>query len=171
MSDIFEKESLSPESLERQESFEEDIRAAKERILKSVPEDIANLGTLLRRSLATGDLSEFIAFLENRNMHFEENRVEHLRDLIIVQRFDLKEFEPAARERLRARTLLVDDVSMMTADYSQAVASGSVPSCRDCQYFVTAPKDGTTEGDDKACVEFGTKGADQACVGFRFKES
>lgn len=171
MSDIFEKENLSPESLERQESFEDDIRAAKERILESVPEDIANLGTLLRESLVTGDISEFIAFLENRNMHFEETRVEHLRDLIIVQRFDLKDLEPEARKRLRARTLLADDQSRMTPDYRQSVSLGGIPSCRDCQYFVTAPRDGTTEDDDKACVDFGTKGADQACFGYRFKRS
>jgi hypothetical protein len=169
MSDIFEKESLSPESLERFESFEDDIEAAKERILESVPEDIANLGALIRESLVTGDLSEFKAVLEKREMPFDESRLEQLRDLIIVQRFDLKEFEPAARERLRARTLQEEDPSMMTADYGRAIRAGEVPHCRDCQWFVIAPKDGATEADNKSCVQLGTKGADQACIGFTLK--
>jgi len=169
MSDIFEKESLSPESLERLAEFEEDIKAAKEQILGSVPEDIANLGALLKESLVTGDLSDFRAFLEKRDMLFEGIRLEHLRDLIIVQRFDLKEFEPAARRRLRARTLLTDDQSMMTADYRKAVSTGVVPNCRDCQWFVTAPQDSDCN-DELSCVALGTKGADQACVGFTFKD-
>ena len=60
---IFDSSDLSPEERGRIEAFEADIQKAKDRILDSVSEDIANLGALIKESLATGDLSEFQEFL------------------------------------------------------------------------------------------------------------
>jgi len=166
---IFDSRTLSTEERGRIEAFEADIQKAKDRILDSVSEDIANLGALIKESLATGDLSEFQGFLAKQEMHFAGSKLEYLRDLIIVQRFDLKEFEPEARLRLRQRTLLAEDPAMMTPDYKAAVEKDGIPHCRDCRWFVTGPTD-MGALDDKSCVELGTKGADQACIGFTFKE-
>ena len=168
--EIFDSSVLSHEEKGRFEDFEADIQKAKDQILGSVPEDIANLGTLLRECLATGDYSEFRRFLDERDLRFEKGHLEHLADLIIVQRFDLKDLEPAARTRLRHRTLLNEDPAMMTVDYKAAVDASGIPSCRDCHWFINGPDD-MGDHDNKSCVALGTKGADQACFGFTRKIS
>lgn len=84
---------------------------------------------------------------------------------------DLKDLEPDARARLRARTLASDDASQMTDDYRAGLERRSDLRCRDCQWFVQAPNDGdlTNVDQSKSCVELGTKGADVACFGFQLR--
>lgn len=82
---------------------------------------------------------------------------------------DLKDLEPDARARLRARTLAGDDASRMTDDYRAGLERGADLRCRDCRWFVQAPNDGDSADVDqtKSCVALGTKGADAACFGFQ----
>lgn len=140
------------------------MQAARDRVLLEAPEHIRELGPIIRRSIEN-DMGELEVFLQKHEIEYESQRLEELRDALIVQRIDLKDLEPAARERLRSRTLATEDPNVTTKDYAAAVASGSVPRCCDCRWFVTAPRDGTPDG-DKPCVNFGTKGVDIACRGF-----
>jgi hypothetical protein len=171
MSDLlFDGRDLSDGERSRLESFKADLDAAKAEILESVPEHVIALGGIIRKGIETGTIDSFRAFLEEHSISFEEDWLYDLRDLIIIQRFDLMELEPEARERLRHRTLAQDSSVAPSSDYLEACNTGSVPHCRDCRWFVKAPSD----GDDKSelsCVQMGTKGADQACVGFKFKDS
>jgi hypothetical protein len=148
--------------------FKAGLEAAKEKILSDAPDEIAALGGIIREAIEKGNVTGFKKFLEEQEMSFDGS-IEHLMDLIIIQRLDLKDLEPAARVRLRARTLQSEDPAMMTPDYKTAVEADGIPNCRDCRWFVTGPDD-MGEHDNKSCVEHGTKGADQACFGFLFKE-
>lgn len=163
----FDYSSLSKEEREHLEAFEAEIEAAKKRIIDESPEHIARLGEILRRSVETGDLAEFLAFLQEHEATdgIGPDNVEELRDLLITQRIDLKDLEPDARARLRYKMLAGEDSRCMTEDYYSAAKSGDIPRCRDCKWFVTAPNDGEKDG-DKSCVQMGTKGADLACLGF-----
>jgi len=137
---------------------------AREEQWKNTPEHIQELGGVVRRSVDQ-DVAELEAFLSKHEIPVDRERLEEFRDLLIVKRVDLKDLEPAARARLRARTLQHDDPRQMTADYSSAASAGEVPRCRDCRWFVAAPQDGSPTG-DKPCTALGTKGSDQACFGF-----
>ena len=167
----FDYSSLSAGERQRLEAFEAELEAARQRILQEAPEHIQELGPILRRSVESDDLSEFCAFLQEQGMAagIPLEQLGAFRDLLIVQRIDLKDLEPDARVRLRHRTLAQEDSHLMTEDYHSAVKGGQIPHCRDCRWFVTAPKDGEDNG-DKSCVQMGTKGADQACIGFTLPE-
>lgn len=137
---------------------------AREEQWENTPEHIKELGGVVRRSV-DHDVAELESFLSKHGIPVDRERLEEFRDLLIVRRVDLKDLEPAARARLRARTLQHDDHRQMTADYVAAVNAGELPRCRDCRWFVTAPQDGSPTG-DQACTALGTKGSDQACFGF-----
>lgn len=162
---VFDPTPLSVEERGRLEAFEADIEKAKQQILESVPDDIAGLGTLIRESVAMGDLHQFRTFLDENDISIKDDGLEYLRDLIIIQRFDLKDLEPSARVRLRQRTLMTENPVNMTLDYKTAVEAGSIPSCMDCRWFINPPSD-----EERSCVAMGTKGVDQACIGFMVKE-
>lgn len=131
--------------------------------LAQAPVHVRRLGKILRRSVQTGRLDGFRRYLYRHRFDVAPEKIAWLRDYLIVRRIDLKDLEPAARARLRKRTLVDDDVSMMTDDYR--AAGGSPLFCRGCRWFVTAPNDETEQG-AKSCVELGTKGADTACYGY-----
>jgi len=137
---------------------------ALDRQWQETPEHLKELGQVLRRSV-DHDVDELAAFLSKHEIQVAAEHLAEFRDVLIVKRIDMKDLEPAARARLRARLLQADDPRHMTADYAAAIQAGEVPRCRSCRWFVTAPGD-TTAGGDKPCTSFGTKGADQACFGF-----
>lgn len=151
----------NPEEIARAEAV---WALARDQQWKNSPEHIQQLGEVLRRSVDQ-DVSGLAQFLKTHEIEVAPEHLEEFRDVLIVKRIDLKDLEPAARERLRAQTLSSDDPSQMTLDYIEAAKAGGVPQCRNCRWFVTAPGDGTPTG-DQPCVNFGTKGADQACFGF-----
>ena len=134
---------------------------AAKRCFEGSPPHLVRLGKLLRRSVEKDTTVKLRRFLTEQNIHVKRKDLPIFRDLLIVGRVDLKDLEPEARKRLRARTLLGEDPEMMTADYKDAMSSDDLPTCRDCEWFVKAP-----DGEEKSCVEFGTKGADMACFGF-----
>lgn len=156
---------LSPAQRRVLDDFERQIKESYKRLEAAAPAHIRQLGKILRRSVAKDTLVKLRRFLKKHGIHIMKRDLEHFRDHLIINRVDLKDLEPAARARLRARTLAKEDSRNMSVDYRRAAASGRLPNCRDCRWFVTAPNDGG-EGSDKACVEFGTKGADTACLGF-----
>lgn len=137
---------------------------ALEQQWNDTPEHLKKLGDVLRRSVGH-DVAELAAFLSQHEITVDAHLLEVFRDVLIVKRIDLKDLEPEARARLRARLLQADDSSQMTPDYLAAVKDGEVPRCRACRWFVTAPGDGSPGG-DRPCTSYGTKGADQACFGF-----
>lgn len=165
---MFDYEDLTEDDRKHVEGLESEMARAREELLDKVPEELVELGNILRRSVEKGDLEEFKQFLEDSSITItvDDSQLEGLRDLLIIQRVDTKDLEQSARFRLRDRTLLNDDPAAATADYTSAVASsGHAPSCKHCDWFVTPPNDGG-ENSEKSCVEMGTKGADKACYGF-----
>ena len=122
----------------------------------------------IRLSNETGSLVSLSQFLKNCGIDIPERELSVFRDYLIVNRFDMKDLEPQARARLRDNFLAIESDGEMSDDYRQAVCSGSVPSCRDCKWFITPPDDGG-EGGDKSCVQLGTKGADVSCFGFTYR--
>jgi len=147
--------------------LEELLDRSRRVLLETAPEHLRELGPILRKSAATESISKFRRFLRDHDIQICRQNLPIFRDLLIISRIDLKDIEPAARERLRARTLAKEDPRMMSVDYKRAAGSGRLPRCRDCRWFVTAPEDGKAGG-DKPCVQFGTKGVDTACFGFEF---
>lgn len=147
----------------------EQLEAARRRQLESLPEDQKALGAILRKSVLDGDLNELAAYLEQHELFVARERLVEFRDYLIVTRIDLKDLEPSARERLRAHTLELENPLLKSPDFRRIEAAGQTPRCRDCQYFVRPPMDGSTDG-DKACTYFGAKGADVACFGFKSKD-
>src|SRR5689334_3240189 len=111
------------------EDLEAKFRVAREQQWEETPEHIKQLGDVLRRSVDR-DVDELAAFLKSHDIEVDRDKLETFRDTLIVQRVDLKDIEPAARERLRARLLAGDDPRMMTADFREAAASGELPRCR-----------------------------------------
>lgn len=148
--------------------LEELLVRSREAVLAQAPEHLRELGPILRKSAANDSLSTFRRFLRDHDIQIARRHLPAFRDFLIVNRIDLKDIEPAARERLRARTLAAEDPRKMSVDYRSAVVSGRVPQCRDCRWFVSAPQDGDPDG-DKPCTQFGTKGVDVACYGFTSK--
>lgn len=147
---------------------ETQLMAARQSYAEQLPEHLKLLGELVRESVATGDLFGIWTFLHDQGIDVPNREMVTFRDLLIVKRLDLKDLEPAARERLRAKMLADEDPSLASSDYLDAVHSGANPRCRDCKYFVVAPNDGEPGG-DQPCVNFGTKGTDAACLGFTKK--
>jgi len=145
--------------------LEEILERSKEAVLKSAPEHLRRLGPILRQSAETDSLASLRRFLRDHDIQIPRRHLPAFRDYLIIHRIDLKDIEPAARERLRARTLANDDPRRMSPDYERVIRDGTVPCCRDCRWFVTAPEDGDPDS-DKPCTQMGTKGADVACYGF-----
>lgn len=141
----------------------------RESYLKALPEHLAALGDIVRESVQTGDLQRFAEFLLEQQIAIQEGLLEQVRDLVILRRLDLKDLEPAARERLRARVLSTQDPQQATDDYTSEALAGRTPRCLDCHYFATAPCD-ESSGGDQSCVELGAKGGDEACIGFTKKQ-
>jgi hypothetical protein len=164
---LYDYSKLTPEQRQHLEEIESEIEKAQKQLLEQTPEHIIELGDILRRSIETDELDEFRSYLQKHEIDIAggKHKLEAFRDLLVIQRIDLKDLEPAARARLRSRTLNSEDPSMMTKDYQDAASTGVMPVCKDCRWFVTPPKDGG-EGSDKSCVQLGTKGADMACYGF-----
>lgn len=144
------------------EAMLERCRAA---VLQAAPEHLRELGPILRKSAATDSLVNLRHFFREHDIKIPRRHLPAFRDYLIIHRIDLQDIEPAARERLRARTLSREDSRMMSVDYQKRVAEGEIPRCRDCRWFVTAPGD-DEENSDKSCTELGTKGIDVACYGF-----
>lgn len=148
----------------------------RESFAKALPEHLARFGEIVRESIRTGELTEFATFLAEQGVqvndelptHWSTSKLEHLRDLVILRRLDLKDLAPAARERLRARALDTQSTIFRAVDYDAAINAGETPRCRDCVHFVIAPHDGLPGG-DKSCVELGAKGLDAACFGYSKK--
>ena len=148
---------------------------AREALLADAPEHIRRLGVVLRACVESDEISGLGTYLKEQGIEVDEKRLEEFRDVLIVGRIDLMDLAPAARERLRARTLLKQPPAAMTDEYRSAITAGKQLHCRECRYFVTPPNDGplgesfVIKDGHKACVEFGTKGADEACFGFLSK--
>lgn len=141
------------------------IEEARRQQWEQTPEHIKELGRLLRESTVSGELDKLAAFLVEQKVGVSRDQLESFRDYLIITRIDLKDLEPAARERLRAQTLARENPQVMSPDYMAATAQGEIPKCRNCRWFVKPPMDGSEHG-DKPCVNFGTKGSDVACYGF-----
>jgi len=137
----------------------------REEVLRNAPEHLRVLGPILRNSAETDALAEFQKFLSDHDISIPDCHLVAFRDYLIIHRIDLKDIEPLARERLRARTLAKEDPRRMSVDYQAVIESGLIPTCRDCKWFVAAPEDGGTNS-DKSCAQMGTKGVDVACYGF-----
>lgn len=150
---------------ENLDTLEERLRTLREKMLADAPAHLKKLGKILRRSVETGKFAKLRRFFRVNSIVVSREDLPAMRDLLIIKRIDLKDLEPAARERLRARTLSKENPIMMSKDYQEAAQRGEIPSCRDCEWFVQAPNDGEKD-DEKSCVAMGTKGADQACFGF-----
>lgn len=144
---------------------EELSKKIREQYVAALPEHLQRLGEILRETVVAGDLGPFAQFLSEQEIAAPQDQLAVLRDLLIISRLDLKDLEPAARERLRAHTLATEDHAEMSPDYKAAIDAGEMPKCRGCRYFVHAPNDGSPDG-DKSCVSLGTKGADAACRGY-----
>ena len=172
MERLFDSSKLTLEERKKLEEAESEIQKARREMLESAPDHLIELGQILRRAVEGGGLEEFREFLREHdvgiNPDLDDNVIMEFRDLLIIQRVDLKDLEPDARRRLRRLTLLFDNPKMKTPDYAAIKKNGEAPRCRDCKWFVTAPKDGG-QNSDKSCVELGTKGADEACYGFTVK--
>ena len=130
------------------------------------PEQLALLGTIVRKTLELDDLEPLRVFLDEHSITVSSENLREFRDLLIIKRIDLRDLEPAARKRLRLMTLArEDDLRLPTGDYRAVLAAGGFPHCKDCRWFIHAPNDETPNG-DKSCVALGTKGIDLACKGF-----
>ena len=162
-------EKLSPAQRRVLSDYERRIREAQQVLEATAPIHIKRLGKIIRRSLAKNTLVKFKRFLKEHRAGISKQDLPAFMDYLIINRIDLKDLEPAARERLRARNLTNDDTRQMTKDYREATADGGIPHCRDCRWFVTAPMDGE-DNSEKSCVEMGTKGVDTACFGFIEKQ-
>lgn len=162
--------SRSPHDELALKDFETKLKAWQEEQLLEAPEQVRRVANVVRISVATGSTRAFGKFLRKYGIDVQESRLEQFRDYLITRRHDLKDLEPAARNRLRRFILKDEDPTRMTSDYKMMQAAREQPFCRDCRYFVEAPHDGEPDG-EKACVEFGTKGADLACYGFTTKSN
>lgn len=164
---LYDYSKLTPEERQHLETLETEIQKAQKELLEQTPEHILELGNVLRRSIETEGLDEFRSYLQEHTIEIAggERELYRFRDLLITQRIDMKDLEPDARARLRTYTLAAEDQNTMSLDYQTVASTGTLPRCRDCQWFVTPPNDGE-ENADKSCVAMGTKGADQACFGF-----
>jgi len=163
-----DRSKLSPAQLRVLEDVEKRVAEAKKILDLQTPEHIKTLGKILRRSVEDGSLVELQAFLEENEVVIPPAELKAFRDHLIIHRVDLKDLEPAARERLFLRAHLREDSRNMTQDYREAGYRGKQLRCRDCRWFISAPMDGDNNG-EKSCVELGTKGADLACYGFTKK--
>ena len=150
---------------EQLDALEARLCKMREKVLADAPAHIRRLGRILRRSAETDNLVRLRRYLRGHDIKVARKDLPAVRDYLIINRIDLKDLEPAARERLRARTLIKEDPRLMSLDYRKVAQRGEVPSCRDCRWFVTPPEDGEQD-EEKSCVAMGTKGADQACFGF-----
>jgi len=159
---------LTQGELERIQAFEEAVKKWQEKALEKAPERVKTLGPILRKSVRTGSISALVRFCKKHEIDVKRRDMESFRDWLITQRFDMKDLEPAARERLRFKTLRGQPKEEMSQSYAAGIRKGEKLKCRDCIWFVKAPLDGDKNDPDsnKACVEFGTKGSDDACYGF-----
>lgn len=151
--------------------FQEQMKQWREQMLASLPAHLRVLGRILRRSIKYNSLLGLRRFLRKHRIDvpMSESGLRTFRDLLIIQRIDLKDLEPQARARLRLRTLRDQDLGEATNEYRTGRAAGLDLRCRDCRYFVEAPNDGDGDDHDKSCVELGVKGVDLACAGFTTK--
>ena len=131
------------------------------------PEQQEELWKVIRRSTETGSLVKLKRFLRDNHVDIASRDLMNFRDYLILKTIELKDLEPNARGRLRDRFLATENPNEMTADYRRATQTGSVPRCRDCKWFMTAPSD--SDDEELPCVALGTKGADLACLGFTFQ--
>lgn len=145
--------------------YERRLKSASEAMQQQAPEHVIELGKIIRKNIAGGSMVKFKRFLKEHNIDIPTRNLEAFRDHLIIQRIDLKDLEPAARERIFLRAHACEDPSNMTKDFLQAWKTRGIPKCRECKWFVTAPMDGDDNA-EKSCVEMGTKGADHACYGF-----
>ena len=167
MSDSNDLDDLSPEDRAKLADFEKRLEDARAKVLGMAPPHLQALGKILRRSIEHDTLAALKRFLLRHRL-WNGGIARNLglfRDYLIIGRIDLKDLEPAARARLRSDTLRGQDAEKQTPDYRAGELRGVFMRCRDCKYFVSAPKDGQPNG-DKSCVELGTKGADKACYGY-----
>lgn len=149
------------------DEYERRLKTAGEDILKAAPEHVKELGGIVRNNLANGSLVELKAFLHLHDIEIDDCDLEAFRDHLIIQRIDLKDLEPAARERIFLRAHARENSENATKDFlAEKRLSGKVR-CRSCRWFVTAPFNGS-KNENKSCVELGTKGADHACYGFTY---
>ncbi len=145
--------------------IEEMLEASRRQYFETLPEHMQRVGEIIRQSLVDGNMDALAQFLMDHKVPVAVERLKQFRDYLILKRLDLKDLEPGARERLRARQLATEDPANVSADYFTAKRYGELPMCRDCRYFVKPPNDGSPDG-DKPCISFGTKGSDVACYGF-----
>src|SRR4051812_17143818 len=113
--DKFDLSKLSPEQLTELRSLEERIKQWNATALLAAPARTRTFGAILRKSVHTGSLSAMRRFLRKHDFEIPRHLLSAFRDYMITQRFDLKDLEPAARARLRLRTLSTEDESDQTA--------------------------------------------------------
>lgn len=149
-------------------NLEEQIAAWRADALKRLPPHTQALGRILRTSVRTHRLNAFARWCRRRGFAISRPALAMFRDFLITQHVGLKDLEPEARARLRAPWLAGEREQHQTADYAEGIAAGADLRCRDCAWFVHAPRDGDAADPhtDQSCVELGTKGADRACYGF-----
>lgn len=144
--------------------YERRLKTASEAMQQQAPEHVIELGEIIRKNIAGGSIVKFKRFLREHEIDIPRRDLEAFRDHLIIQRIDLKDLEPAARDRIFMRAHAKEDPIHKSEDFIRASKDG-IPRCRNCRWFVTAPQDSDCN-DEKSCVEMGTKGADVACYGF-----
>jgi hypothetical protein len=159
---------LSAEDHERLAELEQQLAEWRRRALDALPAHARALGPLLRRSVRTGRTNALARWCKRQNIRVRRRDLLALRDYLITRHLALRDLEPDARARLRDKALEREDLSLATPDYLGGIRAGDDLRCRDCHWFVEAPKDDdpVDMNDGKSCVELGTKGADRACAGF-----
>jgi hypothetical protein len=148
--------------------LERQIKEWREAALKKLPRQVRTLAAIVRRAVNPPNIWKLERWCRKRGITIERHMLPLFRDFLITQLLELKDLEPAARARLRQHWLAQQDTSQATDDYLAGARAGEELHCRDCLWFVRAPRDNNINdpSPDKSCVDLGTKGADLACCGF-----
>lgn len=162
-------DSLPPDQQESVKKLLAETKKKHEQLMAELPEEVRRLGNVIRMSLKFGTTRSLERYLRKLGFQVDRNRVEQLRDVLILNRSDLLELAPAARQRLRVVYLRDQPGGAMTEDFAMALhlASGIPergPRCGQCQHFGHAPADEGPEA--KPCIALGARGTDLACFGF-----
>jgi hypothetical protein len=149
-------------------NLEQQIASWRQSALAALPPHLRQLSPILRRAVRTGRVRKLARWCQKLGLSIPKRTLPLFRDYLITKMLDLKDLEPGARARLRRHRLRQLHDARPTPDYRLGVEKGEDLRCRDCRWFVCAPRDGdrSDPGDDQPCAALGAKGIDAACPGF-----